>query len=68
MESRKQLGASIGDKGYMYMMDEWFDEYLFEIIVSKKYLSQELLDVLDTKPIVLPPWDPMGNLALAFKR
>jgi bleomycin hydrolase len=23
-------GASIGDQGYMYMMDEWFDEYLYE--------------------------------------
>ena len=39
-------GTKIGDKGYMYMMDEWFDQYLFEIIVSKKYLSPELLSVL----------------------
>ena len=56
-------GATIGDKGYMYMMDEWFDEYVFEITVRKEYLSQELLSVLCTKPIVLPPWDPMGGLA-----
>jgi bleomycin hydrolase len=47
----------------MYMMDEWFDQYLFEIIVSKKYLSPELLNVLRTEPVVLPPWDPMGTLA-----
>jgi bleomycin hydrolase len=56
-------GTKIGDKGYMYMMDEWFDEFLFEIIVRKKYLSRELLDVLGTEPVVLPPWDPMGTLA-----
>ena len=56
-------GSMIGDKGYMYMMDEWFDEYLFEITVRKKYLSPELLKTLDTKPIILPPWDPMGSLA-----
>jgi bleomycin hydrolase len=56
-------GAMIGDKGYMYMMDEWFDEYVFEITVRKEYLSPELLSVLCTKPVVLAPWDPMGGLA-----
>ena len=58
-------GAKIGDKGYMCMMDEWFDEYLFEITVRRKYLSPELLSVLSTEPVVLPPWDPMGTLARA---
>jgi bleomycin hydrolase len=68
-ENRENGGLRIsgdkdwGDKGYMYMMDEWFDQYLFEIIVSKKYLSLELLNVLRTEPVVLPPWDPMGTLA-----
>jgi bleomycin hydrolase len=56
-------GALIGDRGYMYMMDEWFDEYVFEITVRKEYLSPELLNVLCTEPVVLPPWDPMGGLA-----
>jgi len=56
-------GAMIGDRGYMYMMDEWFDEYLYEITVRKKYLSPELLSVLCTEPVVLPPWDPLGALA-----
>jgi len=56
-------GRKIGDRGYMYMMDEWFDEYLFEITVRKKYLSPELLSALRTEPVVLPPWDPMGTLA-----
>jgi bleomycin hydrolase len=55
-------GAKIGDEGYMYMMDEWFDEYVFEITVRRDYLSPELLAVLRTEPIVLPPWDPMGTL------
>ncbi|MDM8523521.1 C1 family peptidase [Desulfococcaceae bacterium HSG8] len=56
-------GTKVGDKGYMVMSDGWFDEYLYEVIVSKKYLSPELLQALDTDPIVLPPWDPMGALA-----
>ena len=59
-------GTKIGDKGYMIMTDKWFDEYLYEITVSKKYLPSELLDVLETEPIVLPPWDPMGALALGI--
>jgi len=56
-------GAAIGDKGYMYMMDEWFDEYLYEVVVRKEYLSPELLKILDTEPVVLSFWDPMGTLA-----
>jgi len=56
-------GAAIGDQGYMYMMNEWFDEYLYEVIVRKEYLPPELTKVLDTEPVVLPFWDPMGKLA-----
>jgi bleomycin hydrolase len=56
-------GAKIGDKGYMYMMDEWFEQYLYEVTVNKKYLSPELLKALETEPIQLEPWDPMGSLA-----
>jgi bleomycin hydrolase len=56
-------GAAIGDRGYMCMMDKWFDEYLYEITVRKTYLSPGLLKILHTKPVILPPWDPMGTLA-----
>ena len=56
-------GAAIGDKGYMYMMDEWFDEYLYEVVVRKEYLPPELLKILDTEPVVLSLWDPMCSLA-----
>ena len=56
-------GPDSGHKGYLLMSDAWFDEYLYEITVHKKYLSAELLEVLETDPVVLPPWDPMGSLA-----
>ena len=56
-------GTKLGDKGYMVMADRWFDEFLYEVMVSKKHLSPKLLEVLDTEPVVLPPWDPMGALA-----
>ncbi len=58
-------GTEHGDKGYIVMQDAWFDEFLYEITVDKKYLSPELVQVLDTEPVVLPPWDPMGALAQA---
>ena len=58
-------GTEIGDKGSMLMTDRWFDEYLYEVTVSKKTLPPELLPVLDSEPVVLPPWDPMGALARA---
>ncbi|HXZ90249.1 MAG TPA: C1 family peptidase [Candidatus Dormibacteraeota bacterium] len=56
-------GATIGHEGYMYMMDEWFDEYVYEVVVRKEYLSRELLKVLDTQPVLLPYWDPLSSLA-----
>jgi bleomycin hydrolase len=56
-------GDKGGDKGYMMMTDAWFDEYMYEVTVNKEYLTSELLAVLETEPVVLPPWDPMGALA-----
>ena len=52
-----------GKKGFFIMNDSWFDEYMFEIAARKSYLSKELQKALKLKPIVLPPWDPMGSLA-----
>ena len=56
-------GVKSGNKGYMMMTDEWFDEYIYEVVVDKKYLSKKLLKYLDMEPVALTPWDPMGALA-----
>ena len=56
-------GNTVGDKGFFLMNDSWYDEYMFEIATPSKYLSPDLLTALDTEPIALPPWDPMGALA-----
>ncbi len=53
----------VGEKGFFLMNDSWFAEYMFEIAAPKSYLPQDLQDVLDLEPVVLPPWDPMGSLA-----
>ena len=56
-------GDEKGSKGYYMMNDEWFDDYVYQAVVKKSSLPGELLDALDTDPIVLEPWDPMGTLA-----
>lgn len=52
-----------GDKGFLIMTDPWFDEYMYEVAVEKKYIPAELLPLLETPATILPPWDPMGSLA-----
>jgi len=52
-----------GRKGFFIMDDSWFDEFMFEIAAQKSYLPENLQKALTLKPIVLPPWDPMGSLA-----
>ena len=56
-------GEEPGDQGFFTMADNWFDEYVFEVVVNKSRLSPELRRALDTEPVVLPAWDPMGALA-----
>lgn len=56
-------GTEHADKGYLAMTDAWFDEFVYEVVVSRKRLSPQLLAAIEVDPIVLPPWDPMGALA-----
>lgn len=45
--------------GHLIMTDPWFDEYMFRLVVDKKYLTPKAAEVLKQKPTLLPPWDPM---------
>jgi bleomycin hydrolase len=56
-------GSDTGRDGFYTMNDSWFDEYVFEIAARRSALPAELQSALDTEPIVLPAWDPMGALA-----
>ena len=53
-------GAASGNHGYVILTDEWFDEYLFRIVVDRKYVPDEILKLLDQKPVKLPNWDYMN--------
>jgi bleomycin hydrolase len=56
-------GDKNGDKGYFVMSDDWFEQYVYQIVVDKKYLTPDMLKAWETDPIELKPWDPMGSLA-----
>ena len=57
-------GKDVGHDGYFVMSDAWFDEYLYQVVVNRKYLTVEELAEYESEPITLEPWDPMGSLAL----
>ncbi|XP_038670236.1 bleomycin hydrolase [Scyliorhinus canicula] len=56
-------GEESGNKGYLVLSDDWFTEYIFEVVVDKKYVSAEILKIMEQEPRVLPAWDPLGALA-----
>ncbi len=56
-------GAEHGRDGFDTLSDAWFDEYVYQVVVDKKYLTPEQRAALEAEPIVLAPWDPMGSLA-----
>ena len=58
-EVENSWGASYGHKGHIIMTDEWFDNYMFRLVVNKKYVSEKVLKASQQKPILLPCWDPM---------
>ena len=59
MDGREQLGRIRGYNGCLIMTDEWFNEYMFRLVVAKKYVPQDILEMLNQTPVKLPSWDPM---------
>ena len=57
-------GDQNGYKGFYAMDDSWFDQFVYQVVINKKYLTPEELKEYSEEPIELEPWDPMGSLAL----
>ncbi len=58
-------GKDHGRNGFDTLSDPWFDEYVYQVVVDKKYLSDKERAIYETEePTVLEPWDPMGSLAV----
>ena len=56
-------GEKVGNKGYFVASDAWMNEYTYQIVVRKEFLTAAELAAYEAEPIVLAPWDPMGALA-----
>jgi bleomycin hydrolase len=52
-------GSKYGHNGFLIMTNEWFNEYMFRLVVEKKYIPAATLKLFDQKPIMLPAWDPL---------
>lgn len=52
-------GASYGQAGCIIMTNRWFNEYMFRLVVDKKYVSDKLLNEFDQKPVMVTPEDPL---------
>ena len=55
---RWKVENSWGD-GYYIMNDNYFDEFVMQVVINKKYLSPKQLKILDTKAIPVKPYDPI---------
>ncbi|WP_298611258.1 aminopeptidase C [uncultured Odoribacter sp.] len=58
-EFENSWGAKAGNQGYLTFTDKWFDEYMFRIVIHRKYLDEKAVNSLKSKPIQLPVWDYM---------
>lgn len=45
--------------GHLIMTDQWFNEYMFRLVVNKKYITDQVKEILKQTPTRLPAWDPM---------
>ena len=52
-------GNKYGYQGFLIMTNDWFNEYMFRVVLEEKYIPADIRAMLDQKPIMLPAWDPM---------
>ncbi len=51
-------GKDNGNNGFLTMTDEWFTEYMFRLVINKKYLDEKTLKILEQKPEKVPYYNP----------
>ena len=53
-------GDKYGHKGFYEMSQKWFEEYVYDVVVDKKYLSEDLVKLWEAPAIDLKPWEHIG--------
>jgi len=56
-------GKSSGTDGFLLMTKEWMDQYVFQILINKDLLTEDERKMLNTDPLTIEAWDPLGTLA-----
>jgi bleomycin hydrolase len=41
------------------MTDRWFREYMFRLVVNKKYVPEKILQAANQEPTMVMPEDPL---------
>ena len=52
-------GASWGQQGCLIMTDRWFREFMFRLVVNKKYVPENILKAAESEPVMVMPEDPL---------
>ena len=52
-------GEDSGMNGCIIMTNRWFEEYMFRLVVNKKYASEKVKKAAESKPTLLSPEDPL---------
>lgn len=52
-------GGDWGQQGCLIMTNEWFNEYMFRLVVDKKYVPAKMLKQYEQKPVMVMPEDPL---------
>ena len=45
-EFENSWGTEYGNKGYLTFTDAWFDEYMFRLVIHKRYLDEKAVEAL----------------------
>lgn len=54
-------GDKRGREGWWTITDPWFDAHVYEVLIHKKFVPKELLDLQGQEPLIMPPWDPFSS-------
>jgi bleomycin hydrolase len=52
-------GKDWGQQGCLIMTDRWFREYMFRLVVDKKYVPEKILQASQQAPVMVMPEDPL---------
>lgn len=52
-------GPNNGAQGCLIMSNRWFNDYMFRLVVDKKYVPENLQKEFEQKPVMVMPEDPL---------